>query len=214
MKIIFNRVIKILIMTDFILVSGLGFVMPIFAIFIMDRIVGGNLEVIGYAAAIYWIVESLVITPFGACLDRNYGEKDDLWFISIGSLLASFAVFGYIFAFLPWHIYALQAIYAVGMGMNIPGYTAIFTRHIDKGREAFDWSVRSSLVGFGTGMAGAFGGIISYKFGFNILFSGVGVIVLISALLPMIFLRKHLSSQNMKMPNVPLVKDIQPPAPK
>lgn len=209
MKKIFNHVIKVLIATDVTLMSGLGFITPIFAIFISDRIAGGNLAMVGYAAAVYWITKSIVVIPFGAFLDRNHGEKDDLLFILIGSLLASIAVFGYIFASLAWHVYALQVVYAIGMGMNIPGYTAIFTRHIDKGREALDWSVRSSLVGFATGIAGALGGIAAQQWGFNTLFVLVGTIVFISSLLPVLCL-KHISPKNVKTAKVPQIKDVHP----
>jgi len=185
-----NKVIKFLILSDVALLSGLGFVAPIFAIFLTENIKGGNIEVAGFAAAIYWIVQSVVIIPFGRYLDKNYGEKDDLWFIIVGNLLAALVVFSYVFARLPWHIYFLQGIYALGMGMNIPGYTAIFTRHIDKNKEAFDWSVRATLVGIGAGLAGALGGIIAHNFGFNILFVGVEIFILLGAFLPLLILRE------------------------
>jgi MFS family permease len=205
-----NKVIKILILSDVALVAGFGFITPIFAIFLTDQIQGGNVEVVGYAAAIYWIINSLVLIPFGKYLDRNHGEKDDLWFVIIGNLLATLAVFGYIFSRLPWHIYLLQAIYAVGMGMNIPGYTAIFTRHIDKDREAFDWSVRGALIGMATGITGALGGIVAHKFGFNTLFIGVGIFILLSAFLPFL-ISKEMISKNRRTPRMPTAKGIQPP---
>ena len=186
-----NKIIKVLIFSDVALVGGIGFMAPVFAIFLTEKIQGGNVTVVGYAAAIYCIVQSLVVIPFGRYLDKNHGEKDDVWFISIGCVLAALAVFGYVFSYYPWHIYLCQVIYAIGMGMNIPGYTAIFTRHIDKGREAFDWSVRSALIGFGSGIAGALGGIIANRFGFNALFAGVIGFLLISALLPLL-IRKEL----------------------
>ena len=208
-----NKVIKFLILSDVALLSGLGFIAPIFAIFLTENIKGGNIEVAGFAAAIYWIVKSIVIIPFGRYLDKNHGEKDDLLFIIIGNLLAALAVFGYIFSRLPWHIYFLQGIYALGMGMNIPGYTAIFTRHIDKGREAFDWSVRGALIGVGTGVAGALGGIVASRFGFNILFIAVGIFILLSAFLPFL-ISKEIRTKDKKMPVVPEIKTIQPPAPK
>ncbi|MDP3052337.1 MAG: MFS transporter [bacterium] len=184
-----NKIIKILILSDMALLTGLGFVAPIFAIFLTNNIKGGNIEVAGFAAAVYWIVKSLIIVPFGKYLDRNHGEYDDLLFVIIGNLFAAMAVLGYLFSSLPWHIYFLQAIYALGMGMNIPGYTAIFTRHIDKGKEAFEWSVRSALVGFGAGIASALGGIIAYRFGFNTLFIGVGVFIIFSAFLPLVIFK-------------------------
>ena len=189
-----NKVIKILILSDVALITGLGFVSPIFAIFLTERIQGGNLKVVGYAAAIYLIVQSLVVIPFARYLDKNHGEKDDLWFIILGNVLAALAVFGYIISWLPWHIYLLQAIYALGMGMNIPGYTAIFTRHIDKGQEAFDWSVRSALAGIGGGIAGALGGIIASQFGFNALFIGIGIFILLSAFLPLLVFKEMIRS--------------------
>jgi len=187
------------------LLFGLGFVSPIFAIYLTDRIQGGNIEVVGYSAAVYLIVKSLVIIPFGRYLDKNHGERDDLWFIAFGSLLGAVSVFGYIFSYLPWHIYLLQAIYAIGMGMNIPGYTAIFTRHINKGSEAFDWSVRSCLTGIGAGLAGALGGIIANRVGFNILFIGVGIFILISAFLPLLIYKK-ISLEDKKVPRIPIEK--------
>lgn len=213
MKKLFNRIITVLIFTDVILMIGLGFIAPVFAIFITNNIIGGTIEVAGYAAAIYWIVKSLVTIPFGHFLDKNHGEKDDLIFVAGGSFLAVISTLGYIFARLPWHIYALEAIFAVGMGMNIPGFTAIFTRHIDEGREAFDWSVHSSAIGFGAGLAGALGGVVAYRFGFTALFIGVSVIILISAILPLILL-KNVSSKNVKVLRTIPATDLRPPMPK
>ena len=195
MKIKLNKIIRILILSDMALLSGFGFMAPIFAVFLTSRIQGGNVKVAGYAAAIYWIVYSLVVIPVSKYLDRNHGEKDDLLSIIIGDLLAAFVVFAYLFSYLPWHIYVLQIIYAIGMAMNAPGYNAIFTRHINKGKEAFSWSVRSSLIGLGAGVTGALGGIIADRFGFNVLFIAVGTFVILSALLPLAIL-KEVNSKN------------------
>ena len=208
-----NKVIKILILSDVFLMAGLGFITPIFAIFLTQNIKGGDIKVVGFAAAIYWIIVSLVVIPIGKYLDKNHGEKDDLWSIIIGNFLAALAVFGYLFSRLPWHIYILQGIYALGIGMNIPGYTAIFTRHVDKGREAFSWSVRASLVSIGSGVAGALGGIVAQNFGFNILFIGVGIFILLSSFL-LFLISKQMWLKDKKTPLVPEIKSIQPPAPK
>jgi MFS family permease len=208
-----NKVIKILILSDLMLLTGLGFAAPIFAIFLNNHIQGGNVKVAGFAAAVYWIVECLVVIPAGKYLDKNHGEKDDLLFIVIGNILAAVAAFGYIFSSLPWHIYLLQAIYAIGMGMNIPGYTAIFTRHIDKGKEAFSWSARAASVGIGAGIAGALGGIIASRFGFKTLFLGAGILLLLSAALPFL-ISKEVIPKDKKVPKVPEAKMLPPLTPK
>jgi len=208
-----NKVVKILILSDTALLTGLGLIAPIFAIFITDNIQGGNVEVAGFAASVYWIILSLLLIPSGKYLDRKQGEKDDLCFIIIGNILAAIAVFGYTFSYLPYHIYLLQAIYAIGMSMNIPGYTAIFTRHVDKGKEAFSWSSRAAFVGIGTGVAGSLGGIIVYRFGFETLFIGAGFFIIFSAFLPFL-IRKELILRDKKIPTVPPTKIIKSPVPK
>lgn len=199
--------IKVLILADFALLAGFGFVLPIFAIFIIEHIQGGDVRVAGLAAAVYWITLSLVLVPFGKYLDRNHGEKDDLYFIISGTVLGALSVTGLIFASLPWHIYLLQGVYALGMGMNIPGYTAIFTRHIDKGKEALSWSTRAALVGVGAGTAGALGGTIVHHFGFQVLFAGAAILLLASAALPLLIL-KDLLAKDKKMPRVPETKTL------
>lgn len=202
-----NRVVKVLILADFALLAGFGFILPVFAIFITEHIHGGDVRVAGLAATAYWITLSFVLVPFGKYLDRNHGEKDDLYFIIGGNILGALSVTGLIFASLPWHIYLLQGVYAVGMGMNIPGYTAIFTRHIDKGKEAFSWSTRAALVGVGAGIAGALGGTIVHYFGFQVLFAGAAILLLVSAALPFLIF-KDLLAKDKKMPRVPEAKPL------
>ena len=200
-----NKVIKILIFSDVLLLTGFGLFWPIFAIFITDKIQGGSAEVAGFAMAFYWITKSIVQIPLGKYLDRNHGEKDDLLFIIIGFGLAGLAAFGYIFCSLPWHIYILQGIYGLGIAMNVAGWGATFTRHIDKGKEAFEWSFRSTAVGIGAGVSGALGGIIATKFGFTILFIGVGTFALLGALLP-ILIWKDIFPRDKTAPEIPETK--------
>lgn len=177
----FNRVIFAMIRSDILLWSALGLVSPIFAIFITDQIRGAGVEVAGFAAAVYWILKSLLQIPVGIYCDRHPGEKDDFLFIFWGLILVGLAQFGFIFASAPWHIYFIQAIIGIGMAMVIPPWYAIFTRHIDHGREAVEWSMDSTFLGLGVGIAGALGGLAVGCFGFGIVFAVVGIFALISA---------------------------------
>ena len=156
---------------------------PIFAIFIVERIQGGNAFVVGLAAAVYWILKSALRVPMGIFLDRRQGEKDDYLFTVFGLLIASLVSFGYIFSKFPWHIYLLQAVYAVGMAMSLSGWSAIFTRHIDKGKEATEWGLDATLLGLGVGISGAVGGWAVMKFGFTSVFIFVGILGIIGVIL-------------------------------
>ncbi|MEK7503714.1 MAG: MFS transporter [Patescibacteria group bacterium] len=191
-----NRVIKVLIASDFLLQSGWGLMAPIFAIFLTQQIQGGNLKMVGLVAASYWITKS-VAQPFIAHqLDKNHGEIDDFKFLVVGMYIANLIPLGYVFATLPWHIFALEFIRGLSMACVIPTWSGIFTRHIDKGREAFSWSLESTGIGFAAGIAGAFGALLASIFGFPIVFILVSFFGLLSssALLlmrPAIFLKDH-----------------------
>ncbi|MFH0852434.1 MAG: MFS transporter [bacterium] len=185
-----NKVIKTLILTDLILIIGINSYSPIFAIFVAETIQGGDVKVAGLASSIYWIVSSLMTVPIGHFLDKKRKEKVNLLFIIFGNLIAGAALFFYNFSKLPWHIYLIEGISGLGMAMNIPAYSALFTRHIDEGKEASEWSLRSALTGVGVGLAGAAGGFLAEKFGFSFLFSAVSVFVVLGAMLPIFVFRQ------------------------
>jgi MFS family permease len=83
----------------------------------------------------------------------------------------------------PFHIYLLQSLQALGMAMCLSGWTAIFTRHIDSGKEATEWGLDATFVGLGIGISGILGGLIANSFGFQVVFVLVGILGILSALL-------------------------------
>lgn len=188
-------------MSDFFFNCAWGLVSPIFALFIIQKITGDiakAAEVVGFAALFYWVIKSIMQIPIGKYLDRNHGEKDDFWFMFIGHLIAGLVPLGYLFAHNYWHIYFLQIIYAVGMAMLVPSWLAVLGRHIDKGKEAFEWGLSSTAFGFATGIAGALGGIIAASFNFELIFILCGVINLISTF-ALLYIRKELyKGENIK----------------
>ncbi len=191
-----NKVVKIMVFSDLFLYSGWGLVSPILAIFIVGNIQGGNVKVAGIAVGVYWLGKSLFQIPIAHYLDINHGEKDDYYALVGGTFLASLIPIGFIFATLPWHIYILQAIHALAMSFSLPSWDAIFTRHIQKKREAFCWSLDKSTIGLGAGISGILGGIIAEKFGFLSLFIAISVLGFIAFII-LLFIGKQI------MPKVP-----------
>ncbi len=195
---IINKIIKVLITSDFFLNLGWGLLSPIFALFILQKITIGDptkaAEVAGFAALFYWISKSFVEIPIGRFLDKHPGEKDDFWFMTIGLFIVAFVPIGYLFSTTAWHIYAFQVVHAVGMAMTLPSWLAIFTRHIDKGKEAFEWSMETTSIGAGAGIAGGIGGIVASLFGFKILFIFVSGLTIFSAIL-LLFVKNNVSAR-------------------
>lgn len=177
-----NRVIRTLVTSDFLLISGFAVFGPFFAVFVTQNIEGGTLAIIGFTAAIFQIFKSSLQIPIANYLDKNHGEKDDFYSLMIGSSLVAIVPFLYIFAGKPIHLYVINAIYGVGAAFAIPPWNAIFTRHIDKMHESTDWAVESVSIGIGAASAAALGGIIAEKFGFQVVFLVAGIVATAGAI--------------------------------
>ena len=76
-----NKVIKVLIASDFLLQAGWGLIGPVFAIFLIKQIQGGDLKIIGFIASTYWIVKSIIQPFIASYLDKNHGEKMIFFFL-------------------------------------------------------------------------------------------------------------------------------------
>lgn len=176
-----NKVIKYLILSDFAFWTGWGLLTPVFAIFIVSRIEGGSVFVVGMASAVFWIARSLFRVPIGVLLDILPTEKDDYLALVAGFFIASLVPFGYIVVKTPLQLYLLQAVHGFALALSYAGWTGIFTRHIDRGKESTEWGLNATFIGLGTGVAGAVGGWAVTRFGFSPVFIMVGVLSLIGA---------------------------------
>jgi len=197
-----NKVIRVLIASDFLLQSGWGFVGPIFAIFLTRQIQGGSVALVGFVAATYWITKSLIQPFIAHYLDKNHGEKDDFIFLVRGMFVANLIPLGYIFSTQPAHILILEFIRGLAMACVVPTWAGIFTRHIDKGWEAFSWSIESTSVGLAFGFAGALGGIIASILGFKIVFILVSIFGVASSFV-LLLIRNQIFTKNYFAPRLP-----------
>ena len=176
-----NKVVRFLIASDVALSTGWGFIAPIFAIYLTEgQIVGGNIAIAGSAAGLYWITKSLVQPFIARRLDKGRGELDDFNFLVGGLFVTGLVPLAYLFISLPWHLYIVEMIHAIAMACVVPTWAGIFTRHIDKNHEAFDWSVESTMIGFGAGIAGFLGGVLAEAFGFQFVFILVSAFTMFS----------------------------------
>jgi len=171
-----SPIIRFLTISDVLILSGFGLISPIFAVFIVDTIKGGNLEVVGIASAVYLLTRSLIQIPAAGMIDRIKGEKDDFLSMLIGSLAFSCVPLFYLFVSTPTQLYLVQFFYGLAMAFTYPSWLAIFTRHIDKEHEGIEWGIYQTLVDLGTAATASLGGFLAYQFGFNLLFVLVSLI--------------------------------------
>lgn len=186
-----NAVIRHMVIGDFFVNAGFSVFAPVMAIFITKQIAGGTIETVGFGAAIVQIAKVLVELPLAHILDRDHGEYDDFISLMFGSILIAAVPFLYLFATQVSHIYLIQAIYGVGIAFTAPPWYAIFSRHLDKDQESFEWTLDSVSIGLAAAAAAAAGGVLADKFGFNFVFVMAGILAIIGGVIQ-IFIFKHL----------------------
>ncbi len=184
-----NRVIRTLVLADFFVNAGFSVFAPVVAIFITRQISGGTIEAIGFGAAIVQLCKIIVELPLARVLDKNHGEYDDFYSLIIGSTLIAIVPFAYLFAHSIIHIYIIQAIYGVGIAFVVPPWYAIFSRHLDKMHESFEWTLDSVSIGLAAAGAAALGGIIAQRFGFNFVFIIGGIFAIFGGLMQILIFR-------------------------
>jgi predicted MFS family arabinose efflux permease len=195
MKIGLNKVIKVLITSDFLLQAGWGLIGPIFAIFITRHINGGSVAVVGFISATYWVTKSVSQLFIGHFVDAKKGEQDDFKFLIGGMFIANLIPLGYLFSTEIVHIFILEFIRGLAMACVLPCWAGIFTRHINKGWEAFSWSIDSTGIGLAFGLAAALGGFFATILGFESLFVLVAILGLSSTFI-LFLIKKNLLKKN------------------
>jgi MFS family permease len=174
-----NKTLYVLWFSDIFILTGFGLATPILAIFIKDTIIGGTILAAGIASAIYMGVKAIVQIPFSRYIDSHENKVKWLW---IGTFLVATVPFQYLMAKNINSIYIAQVVYGIGAGIAASAWLSLWSTHLEKNHEGFEWSLYSATVGVGAGLAAFLGGLLATYFGFNATIITMGVLSVIGFL--------------------------------
>ncbi len=194
---VLNKIIKFLTISDFAILTGFSFFAPIFAVFIIGNIEGGTLKTVGFATSIQIFSKALFEYPIARLLDKKRGDMDEFYCMIIGSFAICIVPLLYLIIRTPNQLYSVQFIYGIATAMAHPAWMSLFTRHAEKEREASQWALYATIIGIGTAISAAMGGVIGEKYGFTLVFwivfamSVVGTVSLIKVYKPLRIRHEH-----------------------
>lgn len=198
-RVFHNGVIRTMVVIEFFGTAAYGIIGPVFAIFAADVIEGGSVKVAGFAIAILWVTKAIIQLPIARFIDRTKGERDDFWIYFGGQVLFALGIFFFVFAQTPTHIYLIQIIIGVAVAMVTPALYGVFSRHLDKHYESFEWSMYSVFsYSVGTAIAGAASGLIVIAFGFQTLFIISASLFAVMAFLTFVLLKSKIDPQSIR----------------
>ncbi len=181
-----NAVIRFLIVSDIVFQGAVGLFGPLFALYVSSYITDTDpIVATGIAASIYLIVKSVAQIPSAWIIDKIKGERDDFFILFWGTLITALTPIAYLYINTAGELYIVQAFYGLITAVTFPSYMAIFTRHIDHGKEGTEWGVYYTLIDISTAATAAIGASIAALYGFpaliwvSVVFSLLGGLLLI-----------------------------------
>lgn len=195
-----NGFIKIMILSDFTMFSAFGLIAPIFAIFSATTLAGGTIFKAALGSTVFLLVKSVLQIPISKAIDKNHGEIDDYWTAVIGTYIIALVPFLYFFINSISQLYIVQIVYGIGGALAFPGWIAMYTRHLDRGHEGFEWSLYNTTISVATAITAAIGGYLVEHYGFRSIFILVGSLGAIGA--TVLLLNKNKIIRRPRVPQV------------
>lgn len=175
-KQIFNKALKILLVTNGLILIAGAMIGPIYALFVEQ--IGGDLLDASVAGGLFALTAGIVSLLFGRLSDEIRHSDFVLIFgyclIGLGFLL-------YLFVDSVLFLFAVQILIGIGEAIYAPAFDKLYSINLINGKGGAEWGVYESLDYFTTASGALIGGFIATKFGFNAIFIMMAALCYISA---------------------------------
>lgn len=168
-----NRPLRILIVTNSILVFIVGLLAPFYAVFI-ERI-GGNIAFAGLSWAIYSIAAGILIFLFA---NWELKVKEQELLIALGYVLRGGVFLSYAFMTSITQLIVTQIFWGVATALGTPAFDAVYADHTAKENSIVQWGQWEGISAIMTGVAALIGGILIQSFGYRSIFISMSAISL------------------------------------
>jgi len=183
-----SNIVEAFIISETFLWSAWNFVTPIFAIFVVNNIRGGNVQIAASAFSVSLIDRVMFEIITGKYLN-NKTDGNRLRLAVLGMVVMSIAYLGFAFSHTIPLLFSFYIMVGIGFGMASPAKYSLFTEHIDKDKATTQWSLYDAITLIGIASATALGGFIASLYGFTFLFILASIVNLLG-IVPYLFCRR------------------------
>jgi len=174
---LFNRALRILLITNTLVLIAGGMLGPIYALFVED--IGGRLLDASIAIAIFAAVAGITTIVAGKHTDR---AKRKEFIVGIGYALMGISFLLYIFADSVYFIFGIVILTGFAEALYAPAFDSLFSQHTTKRKVGLEWGTWEATDYFAGAFGAITGGALVTLFGFNVLFMAMAALCFISAI--------------------------------
>jgi predicted MFS family arabinose efflux permease len=183
-----NPVVKAFIVSEAFLWSAYNFAIPIFALFVINNIRGGNVQIAASAYSVFLIVR--VIFELITCKYLGKSNEFNKFVTTIAGIsLISLGYLGFAFSHSVISLFIFFGVVGMGLGIASPIKNSLFSTHLDKNKETTEWGIYDAVTFVGMASTAALGGFIASVYGFNFLFIVASVVNFLGILPYLLYIR-------------------------
>ncbi len=146
----FNRVVLFLTMADVFVWGPFFIISALSGIYLSEKLGTGTIEFVGVGTAIYFLTRAITQLPIGYITDKIKKDKDEILLLIVGIILMGLPYIFYPQISQPIHYFILQAVFGLGVSLNLANWRKLFAMNIDSGREGRQYSFYETIVSLST----------------------------------------------------------------
>lgn len=178
-KLNYNQIVKSYILSESLLWAGWSLIIPIFAIFVVENIENGSIEIAAMGFSTYLVVRVIFELISGQYLSKSSDKKKFLITVT-GLICISVAYIGFALTETVAEVFFFYATAGLGMGIASPAKNSLFSMHLDKNKESTEWGITEASVFICMALATTAGGLLAQRYGFDTLFYIAAIVNLLS----------------------------------
>ena len=160
-----NRALRALLIVDGLVLAAVAMLAPIYAVFVDE--VGGDLLDAGLTAGALAFGSGVASLISGKIADKTKNKRVFI-FVAYAVTGLGFLLFTTIHSV--WYLAAVQAVIGLAQAFGQPAYDALYSVHLEDGREAEGWGAWEAVSYFTTAFGALLGGFIVSVTSFSTLF--------------------------------------------
>lgn len=164
-----NPVVKAFIVSESLVWSAWNLISPIAAIFVINNVSGGSIQSAAFGYSLH-LISRVIFELITGRLLIGASDKKKFTYIVVGLFILTISYLGFAFTSVLIMLYIFYLLFGVGVGIATPAKNSLFSVHLDKNKEATEWSFNDAAILLAAALAIIFGGFIATNFGFKPLF--------------------------------------------
>ena len=175
-KLFLNKALRILLITNGLVLLAGAMLGPIYALFVEQ--IGGDLLDASLTGGFFALAAGITTLIAGEFADKN--KRDEL-IVASGYAVMGVGFLLYIFVDSIWFLFGVQILIGFAEAFYSPAFDALFSQHLSIKKAGRAWGSWEAINYFSVAVGAVVGGFIVTKFGFNPLFMIMAAFCFISA---------------------------------